>query len=152
MVSAIPQNYPRVSPYLSVDGAGEAIDFYVDVLGAILRGRMDSPDGKVGHAELEIGDSLVMLADIFPEAGQSSPKDLGGTPVMMMVYVEDADATFAKALAAGATELSPVQDQFYGDRSGRFEDPWGHSWNVATHVEDVPPEEMEARATQAMGG
>ena len=152
MVSAIPENYPRVSPYLSVDGAGEAIDFYVDVLGAIIRGRMDSPDGKVGHAELEIGDSLVMLADIFPEAGQSSPKDLGGTPVMMMVYVEDVDATFAKALAAGATELSPVQDQFYGDRSGRFEDPWGHSWNVATHVEDVPPEEMEARATQAMGG
>ena len=124
MVSAIPENYPRMSPYLSVDGAGEAIEFYVDVLGANVRGRMDGPDGKVGHAELEIGDSVLMLADIFPEANQSSPKDLGGTPVMMMVYVEDADATHAKALAAGATELSPVEDQFYGDRSGRFVDPW----------------------------
>ncbi len=152
MVSAIPEDYPRVTPYLSVDGAGEAIQFYVDVLDATLRGRMDGPDGRVGHAELEVGDSLIMLADIFPEAGQSSPKDLGGTPVMCMVYVEDADATFAKALAAGATEVSPVQDQFYGDRSGRFEDPWGHRWNVATHVEDVPPEEMEARAAKAMGG
>jgi PhnB protein len=152
MVSAIPENYPRVSPYLSVDGAGDAIEFYADVLGATVRGRMDAPDGKVGHAELELGGSVIMLADIFPEAGQSSAKDLGGTPVMMMVYVEDADATFAKALAAGATEVSAVQDQFYGDRSGLFEDPWGHRWNVATHVEDVPPEEMEARATAAMSG
>lgn len=152
MVSAIPENYPRVTPYLTVDGAGEAIEFYVDVLGATVRGRMDGPDGKVGHAELEIGDSVIMLADVFPDMGQSTPKDLGGTPVMVMVYVEDADATVAKALAAGATEVSPVQDQFYGDRSGLFEDPWGHRWNVATHVEDVPPEEMEARAAKAMAG
>jgi PhnB protein len=152
MVTPIPENYPRVSPYLSVEGAGEAIDFYVDVLGATVRGRMDGPDGKVGHAELEIGDSLVMLADVFPDMGQSAPKDLGGTPVMMMIYVEDVDATFAKAIAAGATEVSAVQDQFYGDRSGLFEDPWGHRWNVATHVEDVPPEEMEARAAKAMAG
>ena len=152
MVSAIPENYPRVSPYLSVEGAGEAIDFYVDVLGATVRGRMDGPDGKVGHAELEIGDSLIMLADVFPDMGQSTPKDLGGTPVSMMLYVEDVDATFAKALGAGATEVSPVEDQFYGDRSGQFDDPWGHRWNVATHVEDVPPEEMEARAAKAMAG
>jgi PhnB protein len=152
MVSAIPENYPRVTPYLSVEGAGEAIDFYVDVLGATVRGRMDGPDGKVGHAELELGDSMIMLADVFPDMGQSTPKDLGGTPVTVMVYVEDADATVAKALAAGATEVSAVQDQFYGDRSGLFEDPWGHRWNVATHVEDVPPEEMEARAAKAMAG
>ncbi len=152
MVSAIPENYPRVSPYLSVEGAGEAIDFYVDVLGATVRGRMDGPGGKVGHAELEVGDSLIMLADVFPDMGQSTPKDLGGTPVSMMLYVEDVDATFAKALGAGATEVSPVEDQFYGDRSGQFDDPWGHRWNVATHVEDVPPEEMEARAAKAMAG
>ena len=152
MVSAIPENYPRVSPYLTVEDAGEAIDFYVDVLGATVRGRMDGPDGKVGHAELEVGDSLIMLADVFPDMGQSTPKDLGGTPVSMMLYVEDVDATFAKALGAGATEVSPVEDQFYGDRSGQFDDPWGHRWNVATHVEDVPPEEMEARAAKAMAG
>ncbi len=152
MVSAIPENYPRVSPYLSIDGAGEAIDFYVDVLGATVRGRMDGPDGKVGHAELAIGDSVIMLADVFPDMGQSTPKELGGTPVMMMLYVEDVDATFATALAAGATEVTPVQDQFYGDRSGLFADPWGHQWNVATHVEDVSPEEMEARAAKAMAG
>ena len=152
MVTPIPENYPRVSPYLSIDGAAAAIDFYTDVLGATVRGRMDGPGGKVGHAELDIGGSLVMLADVFPESGQSAPKDLGGTPVTLMIYVEDVDATFAAALTAGATQVSPVADQFYGDRSGLFDDPWGHRWNVASHVEDVPPEEMEARAGKAMAG
>ena len=151
-VNPIPAEYPRVVPYLSVDGAAKAIDFYRDVLGADLRGRMDGPDGKVGHAEISIGESVIMLADPFPEAGNKTPADLGGSPVMLMVYVEDVDAVFAKAISAGSKEIAPVQDQFYGDRSGQFEDPFGHRWNVASHVEDVPPEEMEQRAAAAMSG
>jgi PhnB protein len=106
----------------------------------------------VGHAELQIGDSVLMLADEFPGMSAPSPKALGGTPVTVMVYVEDVDKTFATALGAGATETSAVQNQFYGDRSGQFEDPFGHRWNVATHVEDVPPAEMEKRAAEAMSG
>ena len=151
-VNPIPENYPRVSPYLSVDGASDAIAFYCDILGATERGRMGGPDGKVGHAELEIGNSVVMLADVFPDMGSPTPAQLGGSPVMLMVYVEDVDDVFARAIKAGAKEISPVQDQFYGDRSGTFEDPWGHRWNVSSHVEDVPEDEMEKRAAQAMGG
>jgi len=151
-VNPIPANYPRVAPYLSVEGAVEAIRFYCDVLGATERGRMAGPDGKVGHAELTLGDSLIMLSDSMPDMGAPSPKSLGGTPVTVMVYVEDADAVFSKAISAGAKEIRPVEDQFYGDRSGQFEDPWGHRWNVATHVEDVSPEEMERRAAQVMSG
>jgi len=113
---------------------------------------MAGPDGKVGHAELTLGDSLIMLSDSMPDMGAPSPKSLGGTPVTVMVYVEDADAVFSKAISAGAKEIRPVEDQFYGDRSGQFEDPWGHRWNVATHVEDVSPEEMERRAAQVMSG
>jgi PhnB protein len=149
-VNPIPDGYPRVSAYLSVKGAADAIDFYRNVLGAEERLRMGGPDGKVGHAELQLGDSVVMLADEFPGMGAPSPKTVGGSPVTLMVYVEDVDKTFATALAAGATEISAVQDQFYGDRSGQFEDPFGHRWNVASHVEDVPPEEMEERAAKAM--
>jgi PhnB protein len=151
-VDPIPSNYPRVTPYLTIDGAARAIDFYQEIFGATVRGRMDAPGGKVGHAELELGTSMIMLADTFPEMGAPTPKALGGSPVTLMVYVEDADTAFAKALERGATEIAPVQDQFYGDRSGQFEDPWGHRWNVATHVEDVPPEEMERRAAEAMPG
>jgi PhnB protein len=151
-VEPIPSNYPRVTPYLSIDGAADAIDFYQEVLGATVRGRMDGPDGKVGHAELDIGDSVVMLSDAFPDMGAPTPKALGGSPVTLMVYLEDVDAAFARAIERGATEIAPVQDQFYGDRSGQFEDPFGHRWNVATHVEDVPAEEMDARAAQALGG
>jgi PhnB protein len=152
-VDPIPKEYPRVSPYLSVDGAAKAIEFYGDILGATVRGRMDGPDGKVGHAELQIGDSLIMLSDAFPDMGGTpSPRGLGGSPVTLMVYVEDVDDVFARAIKAGAKEVSAVQDQFYGDRSGQFEDPFGHRWNVASHVEDVPPEEMERRAAQAMSG
>jgi PhnB protein len=151
-VKRIPDGYPRVMPYLSVDGASRAIDFYTKVFDAKERVRMDGPDGKIGHAELQIGDSVVMLADAFPEMGGQSPKSLGGTPVTVMVYVEDADAVFNRAINAGAKSDRPVENQFYGDRAGQFEDPFGHKWFVATHVEDVPPEEMAKRAAAAMGG
>jgi PhnB protein len=152
MVKPIPDGYPRVTPYLIVDGAAAAIDFYSAVLGAAQRGdRMETPDGKVGHAELTVGDSLIMLADEAPDWGAVGPRTVGGTPVTIHLYVEDVDDVFGKAVAAGATEVQPVTDQFYGDRSGTFEDPWGHKWNVASHVEDVPPEEMTERAKAAMG-
>jgi PhnB protein len=150
MPQAIPENYPRITPYLIVDGANEAIDFYTKVLGATERSRMAGPDGRIGHAELEIGDSVIMLADENPQMSIVGPKALGGSPVMIHAYVEDVDAVFGAAKAAGATPSRDVQDQFYGDRSGRFEDPWGHSWDVSTHVEDVPPEEMAKRAEEAM--
>ncbi len=148
----IPEGYPRVTPYLCVQGAGDAIEFYSKVLGAVERMRMPMPGGKVGHAELELGDSLIMLSDEAPEMGIRSPKAIGGTPVTVSVYVEDVDAVFDRALQEGATSLRAVEDQFYGDRSGQFEDPFGHRWSVATHVEDVPADEMERRAAQAMGG
>lgn len=149
MVNPIPEGYPRVTPYLIVDGASDAIDFYTSVLGATERMRMDAPGGRIGHAELEIGDSVVMLADENPEVNARGPKAFGGSPVSLMVYVEDVDAVFGRALEAGAKELRPVENQFYGDRLGAFEDPFGHEWNVASHVEDVPPEEMEKRAAEA---
>ena len=151
-VNPIPDGYPRVTPYLCIDGAAAAIDFYKDVFGATERMRMPAPDGRIGHAELQIGDSLVMLADEYPEMNVRGPKAIGGTPVSLSVYVEDVDAVFDRAVQAGATSLRPVADQFYGDRSGSFEDPFGHQWHVASHVEDVPPEEMEKRAAEAMGG
>jgi PhnB protein len=149
-VKPIPDGYPRVTPYLTVDGADEAIRFYTEVLGATERVRMGGPDGRVGHAELALGDSVIMLSDGFPDMGVRDPKSIGGTATTIHVYVEDADAVFAAALAAGAKELRAVEDQFYGDRSGQFEDPFGHRWNVATHVEDVPPDEMQRRAAEAM--
>jgi PhnB protein len=149
MVNPIPEGYPRVTPYLIVDGASDAIDFYTSVFGATERMRMDAPGGRIGHAELEIGDSVVMLADENPEMNARGPKAFGGSPVSLMVYVEDVDGVFGRALEAGAKELRPVENQFYGDRLGAFEDPFGHEWNVASHVEDVPPEEMEKRAAEA---
>jgi PhnB protein len=150
-VKPIPDGYPQVIPYLTVDGASDAIDFYTEVFGATERMRMPAPQGKIGHAELEIGDSLLMLADAFPDMGGQSPKSLGGTAVAVMVYVEDVDAVFERAIKAGATEQRKVENQFYGDRAGQFADPFGHKWFVATHVEDVPPDEMEKRAAAAMG-
>ncbi|MEK6273647.1 MAG: VOC family protein [Actinomycetota bacterium] len=152
MVKPIPDGYPRVTPYLIVDGASAAIDFYTSVLGATERMRMSAPEDKVGHAELEIGESVIMLADESPEMDARGPRTVGGTPVSIHVYVEDADATFERAVEAGAKTLQPVEDKFYGDRSGSFEDPFGHRWHVATHVEDVPPGEMEERAATAMSG
>lgn len=151
-VKPIPDGYPQVIPYLSVEGANEAIGFYTTVFGAKERLRMAAPGGKVGHAELEIGESVIMLADVFPEMGGASPKTIGGTPVSVMVYVDDVDAVFGRAISAGATAERQVEDQFYGDRAGQFVDPFGHKWFVATHVEDVPPEEMEKRAAAAMSG
>jgi len=150
-VKPIPEGYPRVTPYLSVDGASDAIAFYQQVLGATERMRMPGPDGRIGHAELQLGDSLIMLADEYPEMGIRGPKAVGGTPVTISVYVEDVDAVFDRAQAAGATVLRPVKDEFYGDRTGQFEDPFGHRWSVATHVEDVSPEDMTKRAAEAMG-
>ena len=150
MVKPIPDGYPRVTPYLIVDGAGAAIDFYTSVLGATERMRMAAPEDRVGHAELEIGESVIMLADESPEMDARAPRTVGGTPVSLHVYVEDAAATFERAIEAGAKTLQPVEDKFYGDRSGSFEDPFGHRWHVATHVEDVPPDEMEKRAATAM--
>jgi PhnB protein len=150
-VKPIPDGYPRVTPYLCVDGASKAIEFYETVFGAKERMRMGGPDGKIGHAELEIGDGVVMLSDEFPEMGARSPRTIGGSPVTLSVYVDDVDATFKQALKNGAKELRAVENQFYGDRSGQFEDPFGHLWSVATHVEDVPPDEMAKRAA-AMGG
>jgi PhnB protein len=152
MVNPIPDGYPRVTPYLIVDGGNAAIDFYASVLGATERMRMSGPDGKVGHAEIEIGDSVIMLADEYPEMDALGPKTVGGTPVSIHVYVEDADGAFERAIEAGAKALRAVEDKFYGDRSGSFEDPFGHHWHVATHVEDVPPDEMAKRAADAAGG
>jgi PhnB protein len=149
-VQPIPEGYPRVTPYLCTDGAAAAIDFYVSVLGAVEKMRMPAPGGRIGHAELELGDAVVMLADEYPDIGFRSPKSVGGTPVTLHVYVEDVDAVFAKALALGSTEVSPVKNEFYGDRTGQFEDPFGHRWTVATHVEDIPADEMEKRAAEAM--
>jgi len=146
----IPDGYPRVTPYLCVDGADAAIAFYTKVLGATEKVRMGAPQGKIGHAELELGDSIVMLADEHPEVGFLSPKSVGGTPVTISVYVEDVDAVYERAVAEGASAERPVEDQFYGDRTGQFQDPFGHRWHVATHVEDVPPEEMQKRAAEAM--
>ena len=150
-VKPIPDGYPRVTPYLHVDGANAAIEFYSKVFGATERMRMPAPGGKIGHAELQIGNSVIMLADEFPDMNVRGPKAIGGTPVTVMVYVEDVDQVFDRAIKGGAKEIRPVMDQFYGDRSGEFEDPFGHRWNVATHVEDVPPDEMAKRAATVMG-
>ena len=150
MPKPIPDDYPRVMPYLIVDGAGAAIDFYCSVLGATERVRMPGPDGRIGHAELQLGDSMIMLADENAQMDVRGPRAIGGTPVSLHVYVEDSDAVFERAVQAGARALRAVEDRFYGDRSGQFEDPFGHRWDVSTHVEDVPPEEMSKRAAAAM--
>lgn len=149
-VKPVPEGYHNVTPYLVIAGATAAIEYYKKVFGATERMRMDAPGGKVGHAELVIGDSTVMLADEFPEMGFRSPRTLGGSPVSLLLYVEDVDAVFGRAVSAGAKSLRPVADQFYGDRMGTLEDPFGHVWSVATHTEDVPPEEMRRRSEKAM--
>jgi PhnB protein len=141
-----PKGYPHVSPYLCVDRGTAAIDFYKRVFKATERMRMLGPDGKVGHAELQIGDSVLMLSDEFPEMGTRSPRTVGGTAVVISVYVDDVDAVYATALDAGATSVKALKNQFYGDRTGQFEDPFGHRWSIATHIEDVSPDEMARRA------
>ena len=150
MATPIPEGYHTLTPYLTFDNAAEAMDYYKDVFGAKERMRMETPGGKIGHAEIEIGDSLVMLADAFPQSTTKPPSELGGTSAGVFLYVEDVDAVTQKAVDAGATITMEVADQFWGDRFGSVTDPFGHSWSIATHVEDVPPEEMAERAKEAM--
>ena len=149
-VKPVPEGYHSITPYLVVNDAAGAIEFYKTAFGASELMRMAAPNGRIGHAELRIGDSRVMLADEFPEMGARSARTIGGSPVHIYLYVEDVDAVTGRALAAGAKELRPVKDQFYGDRSGSIEDPFGHVWHVSTHKEDVPPDELKRRADQAM--
>jgi PhnB protein len=147
-VKPIPEGYHTLTPYLIVKGAAAALEFYAKAFGAQELSRMADPSGKVGHAEMKIGDSPFMLADEFHEVGAVAPQPGAGHSVSFLVYVPDVDAAFARAIAAGAKAVRPVQDQFYGDRSGTLEDPFGHQWTLATHLEDVPPEEMERRARE----
>ena len=149
-VKPIPDRYHTVTPYLAVDNAAEAIEWYQKALGAKERGRMEAPGGAIGHAEIEIGDSVVMLSDPFPQASTKPPKELGGTSMSVFMYVEDVDAAVKEAVDAGATVLMEVADQFWGDRFGTIQDPFGHTWSIATHVEDVTSEEMAERAKAAM--
>jgi PhnB protein len=146
----IPEGYQTITPYLAVHDAAEAIEYYKKAFDAKERVRMDAPGGKIGHAELEIGDSLVMLSDPFPQASTRTPSELGGTSASIFMYVEDVDAVVKKAVDEGATITMEVSDQFWGDRFGSVKDPFGHMWSIATHVEDVSPEEMAERAKTAM--
>jgi PhnB protein len=148
-VKPIPEGYHSVTPYLCVKGAAQAIEFYKKALSATERMRISQPDGRVGHAEVQIGDSVIMLADEFPEIGARSPQSFGGSPVSIHLYVEDADAMFNQAVAAGAKVKRPVADQFYGDRLGGIEDPFGHTWWISTHKEDLSAKEIEKRAASA---
>ena len=150
-VKPIPDGYHSVTPYLIIKGASDAIEFYKKAFGATELFRMDH-EGKVGHAELKIGDSPIMLADESTEMGYNSPTTLGGTPVSIMIYVDDVDTIFKQAIGAGGEQQKAVQDQFYGDRSGTLKDPFGHVWHVATHVEDVSPQEMEKRMAAGAHG
>ena len=152
-VKPIPDGYPRVSPYLCVNGGTAALEFYKSVFGATERMRMPAPDGRIGHAELQFGDSVIMLADEYPEMGIRSPRAIGGTPVTISVYVEDVDAVFKIELSRpGRSRCARWRPSSTATGRGQFEDPFGHRWSVATHVEDVAPDEMERRAANAMSG
>ena len=145
-VKPIPEGYPVLTPYLIVNDGAAAIDFYERAFGAKLRMRLGGPGGKIGHAELAVGNGLIMLADEHPEMGARGPHTIGGSPVILHLYVADADAVVQRAVEAGATISRPVENAFYGDRTGMITDPFGHAWSVATHVEDVTPQEIERRA------
>ena len=147
----VPEGFHTATPYLIITNAARAIEFYKDVFGATELTRLATPDGKVGHAEIKIGDSRLMLADEFPEWDARSPQTIGGSAVHIMLYVEDVDAVVSRAVGAGAQLFKPVADQFYGDRSGSITDPFGHKWTIATHKEDVSPEEMKRRAAALFG-
>ena len=149
-VKSIPDGYHSVTPYLIIQGAADAIEFYKKAFGATELFRMEH-EGKIGHAEIKIGDSPIMLADEHPDMGHVGPKTLGGSPVGLMIYVDDVDTIFKQAIESGAEQVKPLQDQFYGDRSGTLNDPFGHVWTVATHKEDVSPEEMDKRMAAASG-
>ena len=151
-VKAIPEGYHTVTPYLIIKGAADAIEFYKTAFGATELFRMAQPDGKIGHAEIQIGDSRIMLADEFPEMSYLGPSTLGGSSVSIMLYVEKVDAVFTQAIAAGGKEQRPLEDKFYGDRMGSLVDPFGHVWHVGTHKEDVTPEEMEKRMAAGAHG
>ena len=152
MVQAIPSAYAGVTPYLIVRDAARMLEFYKNAFGATEVMRLPGPDGKIGHAEIKIGAGMVMLADESPERGHKSPLTVGGAPVGLMFYVADVNTQFPKAIAAGATVKEPLKDQFYGDRSGTLVDPSGHVWTIATHTEDVSPDEMDRRIKAMMGG
>jgi PhnB protein len=145
-VKAVPQGYHSITPYLILKGAAQGIEFYKKAFGATEMMRMPGPDGKIGHAEIKIGDSPIMLADESPQMNARSPQTIGGSPITILLYVEDVDAVVKKAEAAGAKIERPVENKFYGDRMATLTDPFGHTWHVATHVEDVSPEEMKKRA------
>lgn len=149
-VKAIPEGYHSVTPYLCVDDAARAIEFYKEAFGATEIMRLEAPGGKIGHAEIRIGDSVIMLADEVPAINFRSPQTLGGPTAHFMIYVEDVDARVERAVAAGATLRRPVKDQFYGDRTGGVEDPFGHHWFIATHIEDLTPEEIKRRMDEEM--
>jgi PhnB protein len=149
-VKAVPRGYHTITPYLSIKGAADAIEFYKRAFGAKEVMRLAPPDGRVGHAELQLGDSRVMLADEFPDMDFRSPHAIGGTPVTIHMYVKDVDAVVKEAVAAGATITRPVEDQFYGDRSGTVMDPYGHVWHVSTHKEDLSEEEIRRRGDDAV--
>jgi PhnB protein len=150
MTKPIPKGFHSVTPYLALDDAAEAIDYYTQAFGAKELSRMEAPGGKIGHAEIQIGDSIIMLTDTFPQSTTRAPSELGGTTASIFLYVDDVDAVVEKAVKAGATVTMEVADQFWGDRFGSIKDPYGHSWAIATHVEDVSPEEMAERAKEAM--
>jgi PhnB protein len=147
---AIPNGFTSVTPHLIIRGAGEAIDFYKRAFNATELMRLASPTGQIGHAEIQIGNATVMLADEYPDMGIRGPLSLGGTPVSLLIYVEDVDARFNQAVAAGAKVVRPIKDQFYGDRSGTVQDPYGHMWTIATHKEDILPDELHRRFVEAM--
>lgn len=148
---AIPAGFEHATPYLCCKGAAKAIDFYKEAFGAVETMRLAEPAGRIGHAELRIGNAAIMLADEYPDMGVVSPATLGGSPVSIHLYVDDVDAVFEQAVAAGAKATRPPADQFYGDRSASLEDPFGHKWMVATHIEDVSPEDMQKRYDAMMG-
>ena len=151
-VKAVPEGYHTVTPYLAIKDGVKALEFYKQAFGATEVTKLVMPDGRLGHAEIRIGDSMIMLSDEFPEYGGKAPTTLGGSPVNIHLYVEDVDGFVKRAVEAGAKEKKPITDQFYGDRSGQIEDPFGHLWWVATHKEDVPPEEMQRRVDAMFGG
>jgi PhnB protein len=149
-VQPVPEGYHTITPYLAVDDASAAIDFYQRAFGAKERVRMSGPGDSIMHAELEIGDSLVMLSDPFPQASTRNPKELGGTSISIFVYVDNIDELYKQAIDAGASSLMEPDDMFWGDRFGSVQDPFGHSWTIATHIEDVAPEELEKRQKEWM--
>jgi PhnB protein len=151
-IKPVPDGYPTATPYLTIKNAAGAIDFYKRAFDATETMRMTDPSGRIGHAEIKIGNSPIMLSDEFPDMGARSPESIGGSPIMIHLYVEDVDKLAKQAVAAGAKLLTPVADQFYGDRGGKLADPFGHIWWIATHKEDVAPDELRKRAAAMFGG